>query len=209
VNSEKNNQGKNEVSTECIFSTIASEAAGLYNLLITVSMGVFAGTLLFLDRIAPSPTRQSLWFLALGWLMLLLCTLACAWVRWKNLESGRLALEDRPEDARKIDKSNRMLTKFVIISLALGITFIGIFAFVNIVHKVTVNERETKMVQEKDEHKKTEEKKTEFKKLAIPYGSITPPQEEEPQSVDHTDSGEADASGSETDETSEDNSPNE
>ncbi len=205
MDAEKNNQ----VSKECIFTTIASEAAGLYNLLITLSTGMFGGTLLFLDRIAPSPTKKSLWFLGFGWGMLLFCTLACAWVRWKNLESGRLALEGKFEDARKVDKPNRMLTKLAIISLGLGISFIGIFAFVNIVHKVTVNERETKMVQEKDEHKETEEKKTEFKKLAIPYGSITPPQEEEPQSVDHTDSGEADASGSETDETSEDNSPNE
>jgi len=206
VDTEKNNQ----VSKECIFTTIASEAAGLYNLLITLSTGMFGGTLLFLYRIAPSPTKKSLWFLGFGWGMLLFCTLACAWVRWKNLESGRLALEGKFEDARKVDKPNRMLTKLAIISLALGIAFIGIFAFTNIVHKVNVNERENKMVEEKNEHKDTEEKKTESKKLAIPYGSITPPQEEVPQSGEQTDSGEdADAGGSETDATSEENSPNE
>ena len=139
MNGTRNNRSESEVSKECIFTTIASEAAGLYNLLITVSTAVFGGTLLFLDRIAPSPTRESLWFLALGWLMLLLCTLACAWVRWKNLESGRLALEGKFEDARKVDKPNRRLTKFAIISLGLGIAFIGIFGFVNIVAKVNAN----------------------------------------------------------------------
>lgn len=121
-----------------------------------------------------------------------------------------MKLEGKSEHSRKIDKRNRMLTKFTIISVGLGIAFIGIFAFVNIVHKVTVNERETKMVQEKNEHKGTEEKKTESKKLAIPYGSITPPQEEVSQSGEQTDSGEdADAGGSETDATSEENSSNE
>ena len=178
MNSERNNKKESEVSKECIFTTIASEAAGLYNLLITVSTGMFAGTLLFLDRIAPSPTRVSLWLLALGWLMLLLCTLACAWVRWKNLESGRLALEGKFEDARKVDKPNRMLTKFAIISLGLGIAFIGIFGFVNIVAKVNANERSVSMVEDKDKHEQ-EESKEDIIEKAIPFSSINPPDEEQ------------------------------
>lgn len=174
MDAEKNNQ----VSKECIFNTIASEAAGLYNLLITLSTGMFGGTLLFLDRIAPSPTKKSLWFLGFGWGMLLFCTLACAWVRWKNLESGRLALEGKFEDARKVDKPNRRLTKLAIISLGLGIAFIGIFGFVNIVDKVNANERNVSMVEEKNKNEQEESKKDIIEK-AIPFSSINPPKEEQ------------------------------
>ncbi len=174
MDAEKNKQ----VSKECIFTTIASEAAGLYNLLITLSTGMFGGTLLFLDRIAPSPTKKSLWFLGFGWGMLLFCTLACAWVRWKNLESGRLALEGKFEDARKVDKPNRSLTKLAIISLGLGIAFIGIFGFVNIVAKVNANERSVSMVEEKNKHDQEESKKDIIEK-AIPFSSINPPEEEQ------------------------------
>lgn len=178
VNSERNDKKESEVSKECIFTTIASEAAGLYNLLITVSTGMFAGTLLFLERIAPSPTRVSLWLLALGWLMLLLCTLACAWVRWKNLESGRLALEGKFEDARKVDKPNRMLTKFSIISLGLGIAFIGVFALMNIGNKVSIIERNIKMADEKEKDKHGDWKE-DIIEHAIPFSSINPPEEEQ------------------------------
>ena len=110
----KNNEEKDSVSKQCIFKIIATEASGLYNLLITVSTGMLAGTLLFLEKIAPSPTKVSLLFLALGWIMLLFCTIACAWIRWNNLESGRFFLEGKFEDSRKVDKPNRMLTKLSI-----------------------------------------------------------------------------------------------
>jgi hypothetical protein len=194
-----NNKKETEISKECIFTTIASEAAGLYNLLITVSTGMFAGTLLFLEGITPSPTKDSLWFLVLGWLMLLLCTLACAWIRWKNLESGRLALEGRFEDARKVDKPNRRLTKFAIISLGLGIAFIGIFGFVNVVQKINTNESGNKMDERKNEHKKTKDKRIKFQKRAIPYGSIEPEDEEQLKSENDLNSG-SNTEGKETNE---------
>lgn len=174
----KNNEEKDSVSKECIFKIIATEASGLYNLLITVSTGMFAGTLLFLEKIAPSPTALSLLFLGLGWIMLLVCTLTCAWVRWQNLESGRLAIEGKFEDARKVDKPNRMLTKFAIVSLGLGIAFIGIFGFVNIVAKENPNGRSVRMVEDKDKYEQ-EESKEDIIEKAIPFSSINPPEEEQ------------------------------
>ena len=174
----KNNEEKDSVSKECIFKIIATEASGLYTLLITVSTGMFAGTLLFLEKIAPSPTALSLLFLGLGWLMLLFCTLACAWIRWNNLESGRLALEGKYEDARKVDKPNRMLTKLSIMSLGLGIALIGIFAMVNILNKVNSIERNIKMVDEKELFK-NEDSDKDIDKRAIPFSSTEPPEEAE------------------------------
>jgi len=187
-NSVTNNERENEVSRECIFTTIASEAAGLYNLLITLSTGMFGGTLLFLDKIAPSPTKNSLWFLGLGWVMLLFCTIACAWIRWKNLESGRLALEGKFKDAQKVDRPNRMLTKFAIFSLGLGITFIGIFGCVNMVAKVNANERSNIMVEDKDKYEQKESKKEVIQK-GIPFGSINLPEEEQVSSNNQSSNG--------------------
>lgn len=169
---------KNAVSKECIFETIASEAAGLYNLLITVSTGVFGATLLFLDRIAPSPTKESLWFLGIGWLMLILCSCACVWIRWKNLESGRLALEDKFDEASKIDKPNRILTKLAILFLFFGVTFVAIFGFINITHKAYINEGKCKMCDNKEKKEQPQSKK-DITEHAIPYGSIKTPQEEQ------------------------------
>jgi hypothetical protein len=150
MDTEQKGKPEDVVSRECIFTTMATEAAGLYNLLMSVSTAVLGGTLLFLERIASSPTKQSLWYLGLGWLMLLFCTVACAWVRWKNLESGRLVLENKIQDARKIDKINRWLTKFAIASLALGITLIGVFALINVVHKVNVAEKKALVLENED-----------------------------------------------------------
>ena len=178
MNSDNNEVKQDSVSKQCIFKIIATEAAGLYNLLITVSTGMLAGTLLFLEKIAPSPTTSSLLFLGLGWLMLLFCTLACAWIRWNNLESGRLALEGKFEDARKVDNPNRMLTKLSIMSLGLGIALIGIFAMVNILNKVNSIERNIKMVAENAESK-NKEYKEHVEKKAIPFSSINPPEEAE------------------------------
>jgi hypothetical protein len=118
--------------------------------------------------------------------MLLLCTLACAWVRWKNLESGRLALEGKFSEARRVDKPNRWLTKLAVSSLALGIIFIGLFALTNLVEKVNVKERNIKMTDNKDEPKGVEEKK-EIQKLSIPYGSVTPPEGTDQPSPDGED----------------------
>lgn len=188
----KNNEEKDSVSKECIFKIIATEASGLYNLLITVSTGMFAGTLLFLEKIAPSPTALSLLFLGLGWLMLLFCTLACAWVRWNNLESGRFALEGKFEDARKVDKPNRLLTKLSIIALGLGIALIGIFAMVNILNKVNSIERNIKMVAENAESK-NKEYKDHVEEKAIPFSSINTP--EEVEQIPNSQDSDGDANG--------------
>lgn len=174
----KGTKDKNEISRELIFETIVSEAAGLYNLLITVSTGVFGATLLFLDRIAPSPTKASLLCLALGWLMLILCTVACVWIRWKNLESGRMVLEGKFKEASDIDKPNRRLTKFAIFGLFCGIVLVAIFGFINIVHKGDINERNCKMCQNKEKPEKVQSKK-DITERAIPYGSIETPEDEQ------------------------------
>ena len=76
---------------ELIFSTIAQEAAGFYGLLLTLATSFLGATLVFVDRIAPNPQRWTLILLGLGWLSLIASVSLIAWVRWRNIESGRTA----------------------------------------------------------------------------------------------------------------------
>jgi hypothetical protein len=181
MNTHDKTKDKDEISRECIFETIATEAVGLYNLQITVSTGVFGATLLFLERIAPSPTEASLLCLAFGWLILILCTGACVCIRWMNLESGRMALEGKSEEAQEIDKPNRRLTKFAIFALLSGIVLMVIFGFLNMVDTSYGNERTCKMCEpERKAHE--HQSKKDITEHAIPYGSIDTPKDDGPPS---------------------------
>ena len=173
------------ISKKVIFETIASEAAGLYNLLITIATGMFGATLVFLDKISPSPTRLSIVFLGLGWVMLIVCMLLCAWIRWKNLESGRFAMEGKFDEAKKIDRPNRVMTRLAILTLALGTSLLGAFGLANVVDKVCSKERNVKMCEspDKGDQKRPMEKIIE---KAIPFGSTEQPAAELPQEVADT-----------------------
>jgi len=76
---------------ELVFATIAQEAAGFYGLILTLATSFLGGTLVFIDRIAPSPARWTLALLGFGWLSLIASVSLIAWVRWRNIESGRMA----------------------------------------------------------------------------------------------------------------------
>lgn len=128
---------EDKVSREVIFKTIVEEASGLYNLIMTLDTAVFGATLIFIEKIAPNPTRVSIGFLGLGWLSLILSIVCCLRVRWNNLESGRNALEGNFEEASKIDKPNRSWTKGAIYLIVIGIACIAIFGFLNIVSKIS------------------------------------------------------------------------
>lgn len=102
----------------------------------TLDTGVFGATLIFLQKIAPTPTKLSIAFLAFGWTSLILSLVFCLWVRWNNLESGRHALEGQFEEAYKIDKPNRCRTKWAIRLIVIGISCVAMFGFLNIVSKI-------------------------------------------------------------------------
>jgi hypothetical protein len=133
---EDNTMAEDKVSREVIFKTIVEEAAGLYNLIMTLDTAVFGATLIFLEKIAPTPTKLSIVFLAFGWASLILSLVFCLWVRWNNLESGRHALEGDFKEAYKIDEPNRCWTKWAICLIVAGIAFIAIFGLLNIIFKI-------------------------------------------------------------------------
>jgi hypothetical protein len=118
-----------------IFNAQVTEAQGLYSQLLAIATGVFAGTLIFLEKIAPSPTKESLLLLAAGWLSLLACMILTVWIRWKNVESCRVYLVSGLEAGKKIEKFNRLLTRVAIVCLLCGTLFIAGFSFWNIYHK--------------------------------------------------------------------------
>ena len=119
-----------------IFTTAVSEAAGLYNVLLSIATGLFAGTLLFLEKVAASPVEESLILLGLGWTALLACMVLSVLIRWKNIESCRKALDKGYTEASRVDSLNRYLTRLAILCLCLGSVSVGSFAFWNVREKV-------------------------------------------------------------------------
>lgn len=169
------NNDNDTVSKECVFKTIASEASGLYNLLITISTGIFGGTLLFLEKIAPSPTILSLVFLFLGWCSLGISIVLCAVIRWKNIESGRMFLEDKIAEAREIDKPNRWRTVAAITTLITGMALVGCFGAVNMINRVNSAEGTEEVISEKGKTGRCQKEK--IIERSIPYDSVDEPKQ--------------------------------
>jgi len=128
VDSEKNEK----VSKDKLFESIVKEAGEFYNLILTVSSAFLGGTLLFLEKIAPSPDRCSLWVLYSGWACLIASIAISAYVRLKNLESGRLALEQKYEEAKRLDRMKEALTIAMTIFMVIGILLITLFGMINL-----------------------------------------------------------------------------
>lgn len=118
--------------SELIFATIAQEAAGFYSLILTVASTFLGGTLVFIDRIAPDPVGWSLMVLAVGWLSLLLSVTLIAWVRWRNIESGRHAQDGIWDKVERQESVTRAMTKAAIGALVVGMLLVTVFGFVNL-----------------------------------------------------------------------------
>jgi len=128
-------EGKDEkVSKDTLFQSIVKEAGEFYNLILTVSSAFLGGTLIFLEKIAPNPVQCSLWVLYLGWVSLIGSIAISAYVRLKNLESGRLALEERYEDAQQLDRKKEWLSSLMTILMVAGVALITIFGIINLCH---------------------------------------------------------------------------
>lgn len=120
------------VSKNVLFQSIATEAGGFYGLVITVASSFFGGTLLFMDKLATDPVRCPV-LLLLGWIALVASIALIGWVRLANLISGRLALEDEHDDARRLDRRKERAAFWGLGMLTAGMILILLFGFVNLV----------------------------------------------------------------------------
>jgi hypothetical protein len=154
------------VSDDALFDAIVTEATGFYNMLLAVASGFLGGSLVFIEKIAPSPPRWSLAILGIGWASLLFSLMVIIWVRRQNLESGKKALEKDYSSAKNIDQKKDKLTTWATILLALGVSSLLLFGMINLYHK-TVHKKEKTMTRKKRSGKEGLDINR-----SIPFGSI-------------------------------------
>jgi hypothetical protein len=186
-----------KVSKDALFSSIVAEAQGLHRQMVTIAVTFLGGTLLFLEKIATEPTVFSMLFLILGWAALIASVALSSFVRLKNLDAGRYALEEKYDEAARIDRRKECLSIVTIWCFIAGISFITIFGIVNL----SCN-RNCEGSQSMSEEKSNKEdagqitpaipKKKMIKKGSIPFGS-TGPQQAQPSSSDQSESQQSDS----------------
>ncbi|MCK5240900.1 hypothetical protein KAR34_00480 [bacterium] len=125
-----------KVSEDVIFNSIVKEAGGFYTLVLTVASAFLGGTLFFLEKIVGTPNKYSLILLGLGWMSLITTIGLSAFIRFQNVESGRLALEKKYNEAKKLDRDKEAKCILMIWTLIIGILFIAIFGIINLWIKI-------------------------------------------------------------------------
>jgi hypothetical protein len=120
------------VSKDAVFSSIVSEAACFYKMIVAVASSFLGGSLIFMEKIAPDPSTFSLVVLGIGWLALMASIALVATVRRLNLESGWRAMGGNYDEARRIDKKTRSRSKWSTRLLILGMSAIMVFGVLNI-----------------------------------------------------------------------------
>jgi len=135
---ERLDGGRSKFS-ECLYSTMAQEANGLYSQMITISTAFFGGSLAFFGRFNVSASTWFVCILVLAWLALIapLAILIC--VRWKNVEAHRHALEyiktGKDEEYKKavqIPRRARCCTKVAIGLMMFGLLLLMILTAMGI-----------------------------------------------------------------------------
>lgn len=120
------------VPKKTVFESITSEAGGFYRQVLTIASAFLGGTILFFDKLKVSIKPLSLILLFLGWLCLIVVIALSGIIRLKNLESGRLALDNEIEKARKLDSRKENWSEIMLWFLIAGIFLITLFGIINL-----------------------------------------------------------------------------
>lgn len=120
------------VSRDAVFSSIVTEAAGFYKIVTVTASSFLGGSLLFMEKIAPKPATWTLWVLGTGWTALVASIALVAWVRWRNLESGRLFLEGQYPKAAQVDAGKRRCSIVSVGLLVAGMVAVMAFGMANV-----------------------------------------------------------------------------
>lgn len=155
----------NVVPKSAILQSITTEANGFYTTITTVASTFLGASLLFFDKLVIARTPLSLVILGVAWVALVAAIASVARVRFLNLRSGRLALQDKFDDAAAIDiQSGRCSAsaQWCLIVGMVGLVIVGL-ANVNNLGKTenpTVNNPNSGIPQKEER--------------SIPYGSLKP-----------------------------------
>ncbi len=122
----------NSISRESLFEAIVKEAGEFYSLIVKVSSLFLAGSLVFLNYLKKNQGLEYVTILFFGWFLLVLAIALAAFIRLKNLESGKLALSGDFEKARKLDENKELMSTLMTWSMIIGITLLLIFGYTNL-----------------------------------------------------------------------------
>lgn len=131
---------EDQIDKATSFTAIASEASGFYTTIITVSSSFLGGSLVFIEKFAPSSSRSWEALLYAGWIFLILSMFGIIWVRLNNIKSGTLALRDDYHESSKLDNKKELATQASAYFSILGISFIVLFGMVNLTRQNNIRE---------------------------------------------------------------------
>lgn len=151
-----------------ILQSLTTEAGGFYGLIVTVASSFLGGSLLFLEKFALNRSLWTLALLILAWLALVAAIGCIARLRYHNLKSAKLALENRFPEASKIDRHTDKLgwwSQYLLIGGMLGLVLVGSVTFYT-----QQGERKNEVMNEQKQAVATGSEQK-----SIPYGSLAKP----------------------------------
>jgi hypothetical protein len=117
-----------------IFEVQVSECVGFYKLVIYLDVLFLAGTLAFLERIAPNLVQWTLILLMVGWTMLVVSTWFVVRTRRYNIEAARLNMVKQHDSQEEIETKARWYTDWSGHLFAAGAGCVMLFGFLNAWH---------------------------------------------------------------------------
>jgi hypothetical protein len=154
----------NAVSKSAILQSITTEASGFYTTITTVASTFLGASLLFVDKLLTAGATFSLMVLAVSWISLVASIACVARVRFLNLKSGQLALQDDFAGAAAIDIQSGKFSTSAQWCLIVGMAALVVVGLANV-----NNLRKGKNAVDNPNNPSPEaEQKT------IPYGSLKP-----------------------------------
>jgi hypothetical protein len=161
----------NVVTKSAILQSVTAEANGFYGVIVTVASTFLGGSLFFVEKFALADTGWTVLIMGFGWIALVASIGCVARVRYMNLRSARMALQDRYDEASIIDAHTDTLSNWSQRLLILGMLALVLTGVLNF-KQITRHEGKEKMINQNSELKES-----------LPYGSLRPAPQAPPQNV--------------------------
>lgn len=154
----------NVVSKSAILQSITAEASGFYTTVTTVASTFLGASLLFVDKFLALGTAFSFVVLAVSWISLVASIACVARVRFLNLKSGQLALQENFDGAAAIDIRSARFSTSAQWCLIVGMAALVVVGLANVNN---LGKKENPTVNDPTSGIQNVEK-------SIPYGSLKP-----------------------------------
>ena len=105
---------------ECL-AEIKAETSSLFNFLVATATAFLGGSILFWEKLAPTPTLSIVNYLAFGWLFLIAAIVQVLWARARGVFIAWADLENKPDQSASNRKWAKRSTMLAIYFLAIGL----------------------------------------------------------------------------------------